>query len=240
MTYLQAASISPVVLNGTVEVTPSILLNTPDEIATSILQVDYSANLGLYPSLTLPVTANCSWVQDLYRITHQSGPQITLLMCNKQYLSVLINWLAYTALQALLVVKDTVILSLDNTTHQVLKQKGFNSVLVPRDSIIRPYANIAYISAAWVTRLTVIRVLNSFKYDVLSIDSDAMILKDMRPLFENFPAADIIASSGTWPFSLHNKWKGPTLCMGVSLFKATKGTGTCILVYIGFAATVYY
>ena len=187
--------------------------------------LDKTADWGLYPSLTLPVTANCSWVQDLYQITQQAGPQITLLMCNKQYLSVVINWLAYTALQALLSVKDTVILSLDNATHQVFKQKRFNSVLVPKDSIFLPKVSIDQHSAGWVTRLTVIRVLNSWKYSVLLIDSDALILKDIRPLFEHFQAADIIASSGTWPSDLHNKWKGPTLCMGVSFFKATKGTG---------------
>ena len=184
-----------------------------------------TADWGLYPSITLPVTTNCNWVQDLYQITHQAGPQITLLMCNKHYLSVVINWLAYTALQALLSVKDIVILSLDNATHQVFKHKGFNSVLVPKHSIIQPNFNIKQLSAAWVTRLMVIRLLNSWKYNVLLIDSDAMIIKDIRPLFENFPTADIIASSGTWPFDLHDEWKGPTLCMGVSFFKATKGTG---------------
>jgi len=52
-------------------------------------------------------------------------------------------------------VKDTVILFLDNTTHQVLKHKNFNSVLVPEDSIIQPKFGISQLLAAWVIKLTV-------------------------------------------------------------------------------------
>jgi len=195
--------------DATANVNPSAVLN----------------NWSLFPPLTLPVTANCSWVIDLHQITQPAGSQITLLMCSEQYLGVLINWLAYTALQELLTIKDTVILSLDNTTHQTLRHKGFQSVFVPKDYIIQPNSSINHLLTAWVTRLTVIHVLNSWNFSVLVIDSDAMILKDMRPLFELFKTADIVASSGVYPFELNKMWKRPTLCMGVSLFKSTKATG---------------
>ena len=195
-----------------VNINPSVVLNE---------SIDWS----LYSPHTLPVTANCSWVQDLYKITRLVGPQITLLMCNDRYLSVVINWLAYTSLRGFLTIKDTVILSRDNTTHQTFTHKGFQSVFVPRDSIIQPNFKIRNIVAGWITRSTVIHVLNSWNFNVLVIDGDAMILKDMRPLFEQFKTADIVASSDVYPFELHDVWKKPTLCMGVSLFKATKATG---------------
>ena len=206
MTYLHS------VTDATLSINPSVVLNE-------------SADWSLYPPHTLPVTANCSWVQDLYKITWLKGPQITLLMCNERYLNVLINWLAYTAAREFLTVKDTVILSLDNTTHKSLLHKGFQSVFVPKDSIIQPNFNIRNMITAWITRSTVIHVLNSWSYSVLVIDIDAMILKDMQPLFEQFKTADIVASSGVYPFELHDMWNAPTLCMGVSLFKATKATG---------------
>ena len=193
------------VVDTTVYIKPSVVLNK---------SIDWS----LYPPHTLPVTANCSWVQDLYKITRPAGSQITLLMCSEQYLGVLINWLAYTALRELLTVKDTVILSLDNTTHQTLTRKGFQSVFVPNHSVIQPNLKIANILTAWITRLTVVRVLNSWKYSVLVIDGDAMILKDMQPLFGQFKTADIVASAGKFPINLYQMWNGPTLCMGVSLF----------------------
>ena len=53
----------------------------------------------------------------------------------------------------------------------------------------------------------------------------------MRPLFELFKTADIVASSDVYPFEPNKMWKRPTLCIGVSLFKATKATGVDAYIY---------
>ena len=187
--------------------------------------VNQSADwLTLFPSHTQPVTANSSWVQDLRQATQLAGPQITLLICNKQYLNVLANWLSHAVLQASLPVRDIVILSLDIITDQVLTKKGFNSLFIPQHSIMQPGFKTKQFSDVWITRLTVIRLLNSWKYDVLVVDSDALILKDIQPLLEYFNNSDIIGSSGKFPNELQKRWK-TTLCMGVALFKATPATG---------------
>ena len=152
-------------------------------------------------------------------------------MCNEKYLAVLINWLAYTAKREFLTVKDTVILSRDYITHKTFMHKGFQSVFVPIHAIIQPGSKIKDLKAGWITRITAIHVLNSWNFNVLVIDGDAMILKDMRPLFEQFKTADIVAAPDIYPRQLYDMWK-TTLCMGVALFKGTKAIGmdtcTCI------------
>ncbi|XP_065913728.1 uncharacterized protein [Dysidea avara] len=193
-------------------------------INISSVMVNQSADwLTLFPSHTLPVTANCSWVQDLRQATQLAGPQITLLICNKQYLNVLANWLAHAVSQASLPVRDILTLSLDITTHQTLTNKGFQSLFIPQQSIMQPGFIAKEFSNVWITRMTVIRLLNSWKYSVLVVDSDALVLKDIQPLLEYFNNSDIIGSSGTYPKQLQKKWK-TTLCMGVALFRATPAT----------------
>ena len=48
-----------------------------------------------------------------------------------------------------------------------------------------------------------IRLLNSWKYNVLIMDSDALILKDIQSLLDYFDNSDIIASTGFYPGTLH-------------------------------------
>ncbi|XP_065914009.1 uncharacterized protein [Dysidea avara] len=179
--------------------------------------------LTIFPSHTLPVTANSSWVRDLRQATRLSGPQITLVVCSEKYLGALANWLVYAVLQASLPVKNLLVMSLDIATHQTLTNKGFQSVYIPRYSIMQPDFRSRHFSAVWITRLTVIRLLNSWKYNVLIMDSDALILKDIQSLLDYFDNSDIIASTGFYPGTLHRMWN-TSLCMGVALFKATPAT----------------
>jgi len=89
---------------------------------------------------------------------------------------------------------------------------------------MRPGFRSRHFSAVWITRLTVIRLLNSWKYSVLIMDSDTLIMKDIQPLLDRYDNSDIVASTGFYPGSLHKMWN-TSLCMGVALFKATPSTG---------------
>jgi len=180
--------------------------------------------LTLFPSYTLPVKANCSWVQNLRQVIKLTGPQITLTVCNENYLGVLANWLIYAVLQASVPLNNILIMSLDNDTHHAVTSKGFQSVYIPQNSIMQPgFKSIDY-SDVWITRLTVIRLLNSWGYSVMTMDSDALIMKNIQPLLDHYDNSDIVASTGSYPGSLHKIWK-TSLCMGVALFKATPSTG---------------
>jgi len=60
---------------------------------------------------------------------------------------------------------------------------------------------------------------------VLVFDSDAVLLRNVQPLLNQFTESDIISSSGSYPFDVHRKWGVPTLCMGVVLIKSSPKIG---------------
>jgi len=212
--------------------------------ATQVNRIDKSVEMESYetlnflPSYTLPITMNTNWVCDLHHTVKQlTERQVTLLVSDRNYLELLINWLAHSVLYAFQPVKNIVIISFDTYTHLALRHKGFRSVYIPPYSIMKSNNFTSRFAHIWVTRLTVIRLLNYWNYNVLVFDSDAIVLKNIQPLLDKFNNSDIISSAGTYPFYLHRKWAVPTLCMGVFLIKSSPATGNTSLMCCFFIVT---
>jgi len=183
---------------------------------------DYS----ILPSRTLPITLNTGWVKQLHQTARQlTGPQIILLLSDKRYLDVLLNWMVHVILVSPPTLKNVIVISLDTVTYQMLQQKQFHSIYVPRHYIIRPDLRSTKFSHLWISRLTITRLLNSWNYNVLVFDSDAVLLRNIQPLLSQFTKSDIISSSGSYPFDVHRKWGVPTLCMGVVLIRSSPKIG---------------
>ena len=81
-----------------------------------------------------------------------------------------------------------------------------------------------YKYTVWVTRFVIIRLVNHLGYDLVSYDSDAIVLKNTQTLFDQHPNSDVIGSAGRYPFELGKKW-GFTVCLGVILFRSNPRTG---------------
>jgi len=183
---------------------------------------DYS----ILPSKTLPITPNTGWVKQLHYTAMQfTGPQIVLLLSDKKYLDVLLNWMVHVVLVSPSTLKNVLVISLDTVTHKMLQHKQVHSIYIPRHYIIRPDLHSTKFSHLWITRLTVIRLLNSWNYDVLVFDSDAVLLRNIQTLLNQFAKSDIVSSSGSYPFDVHRKWGVPTLCMGVVLIRSSPKIG---------------
>ena len=183
-------------------------------------------NLSVIPDHTLPMSVDTLWVRDLYdEVKHLTGRQVTLLVSDRKYLDVLVNWLAHSILYASQPVDSILIIAFDTFTYHVLHRKGFHSVYIQPQAVVnsKPTSkNLAYI---WITRLTVIRLLNYWNYSVLVIDSDAIMLRNIQPVLDRFNTSDIVTSGGYFPSKLHNRWNAPTMCMGVILIKSSPATG---------------
>ena len=193
-----------------------------DEICESSTSYDH---LSVIPKYTRPIAKDTEWVCNLYREVKQfKERQVTLLVCNENYLDILVNWLANSVLYALYPVNSTLIIAFDSYTHLALRNKGFHSVHISLQAIANSKTNetVAHI---WITRLTVTRLLNHWNYDVLLFDSDAIMIRNVQPLLDKFSDSDIVASAGSYPFDLNKKWHAPTICMGVILMKSTPATG---------------
>ena len=207
-------------------VTPFNVVHLNKIMRSSSVKVAGNDILNVLPYFTQPLTMETKWVCDLHRtVTQLPGRQITLLVSNNNYLDVLVNWLVHSILYVSHPMKSILIISFDTSTHLILRRKGFHSVFVPPDSIMKPKKFSSRFAHIWVTRLTVMRLLNYWNYSVLVFDSDAIMLKNIQPLLDNFNNSDIISSPGVYPFDLHRKWAAPTLCMGVFLVKSSPATG---------------
>ena len=165
------------------------------------------------------------WVQSVQMyLTQLTKKEVILVSVNEAFLETLLNWLSAVKLHTQIPFSNILILSMDRRVHISLNKRGIFSILLD-DDLIFPYTNLhSSFSHIWIKRCTVTRLLNHWGYDVIMMDLDAIILKDPRPLFENFKDSDIIGSSGRYPFDLYRRW-GVTLCMGVVMFRSTSAIG---------------
>ena len=123
---------------------------------------------------------NSKWVCNLYREVKQiKARRVTLLACNKNYLHILVNWLAYSVVYAIHPVNSILIIAFDSFTHSGLRYKGFHSVHISLQAVANSRTNES-VAHIWITRLTVARLLNHWNHSVLLFDSDAIVLYHTR------------------------------------------------------------
>ena len=166
------------------------------------------------------------WMAPLQSVLKDmTGKQVNVVLADSKYLPSVINWLIAALVQATPPLNNVLVIALDKPLHLFLKDKGIPLVYVDPWSVIDQDARLAGTYAhIWVTRLAIFRLLNYWGYDVANYDTDAVVLKNLQPLFDKYRDSDVIGSSGSFPQKLGRKW-GQTFCMGVSLFRSTKKTG---------------
>ena len=122
--------------------------------------------------------------------------------------------------------KNILVISFDSPLHELLQRVGIESVLVPPESLASQYGMcVAHdFYKLLMARVTVLRLINYWGYDVAHYDTDAIILKNPLSLYNKHADSDVVGSTGVWPFELSKKW-GFTLCMGTILFRSTLQIG---------------
>ena len=166
-----------------------------------------------------------SWIEELKSTVKdwKQNRQIIMVTSNSAYTEVLLNWLISAAL--VIPLKQILIIALDEPVWHLLHNRGFQSVFVPPSSLIKKSREITLFGQIMFTRLSVMRILNHWGFDVAMIDTDALLLKDPWPLFEHeYPDSSIVASQGKFPSELSTKW-GTALCVGVILIRSSNQTG---------------
>ena len=70
-------------------------------------------------------------------------------------------------------------------------------------------------------RLTVVRLINHYGYDLVNYDSDAILLKNPQIYFEKHKHTDMIGTFGKGPMGLFKEWVNT----GVLLFRSNQAIG---------------
>ena len=167
------------------------------------------------------------WVQKLcsFLTTVDRRFPIAIVASNSKYTDALLNWLIASVVKLKDPIKNILVLSLDSSLRNLLQMRRIDFLYVLPSTL----ANIKRskrqaIKQVEVVRLTVMRILNHWGFDVVNYDSDAVILRNPQPIYDRYPGSDVIGSAGTFPNGIYIKW-GVTVCMGVVMIRATNRTG---------------
>lgn len=166
------------------------------------------------------------WVRALRRrLSLFVGRQVTMVTTNSDYTDVVVNWLISAVVRSKIPIPNIIIISLNEGIHTLLQREGIASVYLPMYDFLRPTAQFnRSFELVMVTRLSVMRLINHWGFDVANYDTDAVLLRDPQPLFDSLSDSDIIGSIGTIPTDFYMEW-GVTICIGVVVFRSSKRTG---------------
>ena len=177
------------------------------------------------------------WARDLYVfLKSMDSKLVTLVSANFEYTQQLLNWFINACVRTKMPCKNVLVLAFDQRLHAYLQNKRISSIHVNRSMFIIPTVTMeAPSSYIYLIRFAVMRVINYWGFHVLSVDLDAIILKNLSKLFDKYGDEDIVGSVGHYPFDMNKKW-GVTLCMGAVLFRATPHTGKFVRHNISMAS----
>ena len=166
------------------------------------------------------------WVRALRkRLSLFVGTQVTMVTTNSGYTDVVVNWLISAVVRSRIPISKILIISLNEGIHTLLQREGIASVYLPMFDFLRPTAQFnRSFELVMVTRLSVMRLINHWGFDVANYDTDAILLRDPQPLYDSLSDSDIIGSIGTIPADFYMEW-GVTICIGVVVFRSSRRTG---------------
>ena len=228
------SSSSAVLLKGK----PSTPLSTPRSLTPHLLSTLQPATLPLRPMLffhrivrSTREILGSAWVPQLRQLLAavHTRNQVSVIFSNWEYLESALNWLIAAKVRLKPPIDNVVVFCLDQKTFKVLETGGIPSVYVDPATVanITRLQEMEYKYTVWVMRFVIFRLVNYWGYDLVSYDSDAIVLKNTQTLFDEHPSSDVVGSAGKYPFTLGGKW-GFTVCLGVILFRSTPKTGELI------------
>ncbi len=182
-----------------------------------------------YASKPLGVLLCHPWMQELKDfLGGLNSTLVSLVSSDYNYREVLLNWLISAMVKVSPPLSNVLVLSLDESLYKLLSSRGIACIHIPPESLIRVRLNSSLKRTGFrqvhIMRLTVMRLINHWGYDVANYDTDAIILKNPEPLYDRYADVDFIGSYGNFPQELASKW-GIAVCIGVVLVRGTQQSG---------------
>ena len=159
-----------------------------------------------------------------------SHEPIALLTADHSYRAVLVNWLITATVVVQPPVRNILVLSLDKYLYEMLKARRIPCIHVDPSTVLNPAIYLKKRGSPLVKfqlmiiRMTVLRLLNHWRFDVILYDIDALLMQNPHKIYQHYSGAHIIGSHGNFPVWIKKEW-GLTLCTGLLLIRSSPKTG---------------
>lgn len=162
--------------------------------------------------------------------SNTSDRLVSIIAADSNFTDPLLNWLIAGLLRTDQPIRNLLVISLDAPLHTLLNSRGIDSLFVPPDSVMYtsqfPQQYHRH-NSFYQTRLTIMRIINYWGFDVANYDTDALILRNPNSLYNQYPDVDIFGGVAiSYPPHLHRLW-GVTLCCGSWMVRSSAKTGEC-------------
>lgn len=172
------------------------------------------------------------WIREikLFLSAAKPGTPITLVSAEYNFRHALMNWLVAALVRCKPPVDNVLILTYDHRMWAFLYPMRLPCIYVPLESIVKDkmYWNVGSpgMRHLLIVRVTVMRLLNYWGYDVANYDADAIVLRNPVAIHKLYPGSDLIGQyGGSLPHALQCRW-GAVMCMGaVILMRSTAAVG---------------
>ena len=185
-----------------------------------------------FATLSVDKLLELNWIQELRQLLKhlpRGLAPISIVTADYKFRDVLLNWIIASKTQANPPLTHVVVLSLDQPLCELLKRRKLNCVFIAPPDFLTPAAiasltkHIVF-SEVMVLRLTAMRLMNHWGYDVANYDTDAIILKSPESLYLRHADSHMVGSYGHYPGELGRVW-GTTVCYGMFMIRSSKHTG---------------
>ena len=180
-----------------------------------------------HPTVFQPVqkVLEADWVNQLKHFLTSIYPArtVTLTVATKDFIPNLLNWLISAHLLVDPPPDNILVVAFDKEVYSLMTERKFPVIYVPYSSVMKGERH--GVSCVWMTRLTIIRLMNHWGYDVQQFDTDAVLLQNPRSLFDAYPDYDLVSARGILPYELGRGSWGFTVCMGAALLRGTQKMG---------------
>ena len=157
------------------------------------------------------------------------SPHVNMVFGDSKHTNLVLNWIIAAMLRLEPPLHNVMVISLDRPLCDTLtaKKLPLTCIVVSIECI---FGSNVYDGGerGWLkgtmVRHPVLRLINYWGYDVASYDSDAVLLRNPQPLYEERPHMSVLASSSNFPKELNIEW-GFVACTGALVLRSSPSTG---------------
>ena len=161
------------------------------------------------------------------------SPHVNMVFGDSQHTNVILNWIIAAMLRLEPPLHNVMVISLDHLLCDTLtaKKLPLTCIAVSVECI---FVSSIYIGSqlGWEKRMMVrhpvLRLINYWGYDVATYDSDAVLLRNPQPLYDERPHVSVLASVTNWPPEQAREW-GFVVCPGVLVLRSSPSIGKWVV-----------